>query len=214
MLYSRDNELFETTPLGKDKKFQFNNVPLKNNSSISLTILDRNGKAIYANFFFTVTPFQGKYKFNYSNLKDQISTVLFDSIENPLPVTSKEISLDEVVVVDNKLKYAKFFGEFNGRKVDSTMYNFNTLGNYMKQFGLKSRYFPTTTSSLADIKREGSVQLHKISYSLTGKPIYAYPSMIFNGIYTNYVMDYTETRMEFIDEIYYPKEKKETPVIS
>ena len=211
MLYSPDNELFETAPLGLNKKFQFNNVPLKNNSSISFTVLDRNGKTIYANFFFTVTPFQEKYKYNYSASNDQISTVKLDSIENPISPTSKEISLDEVAVVDNKLKYAKFFGEFNGRKVDSTMYNFNTLGNYMKQFGLKSRYVPTTTSSLTDIKREGSLQLHKVSYSLTGKPIYAYPSMIFNGVYTNYVMEYTETRMEFIDEIYYLKRKKGDP---
>ena len=51
-------------------------------------------------------------------------------------------------MVENKLKYAKFFGEFNGRKVDSTMLNFTTLGTYMKQFGFMTRYVPTTTSSL------------------------------------------------------------------
>lgn len=191
MLYSSDNELFETTSLLTDKKFLFKNVPLKNNSSISLTVLDRKGEAIYANFFFTVQPFQGKYNYNYSTSKDQISTVRLDSIENPLPPISKEIKLDEVMVVKNRLKHAKFFGEFNGRKVDSTMYNFNTLGNYMKLFGLKSRFVPTSTSSSADVRRDGSEQLCKIiSYDMrTGEPIYAYPSLVFNGVFTEYVMD-------------------------
>ena len=211
MLYSLGNELFETTPLLADKKFQFKNIPLINNSSISLTVLDRNGKTIYANFFFTVTPFQVKYNYNYSASKEQINTVKLDSIKNPVLSTPKEISLDEVVVVENKLKHAKFFGEFHGRKVDSTMLNFITLGSYMKQFGLMNRYVPTTTSSSSDIRREGSEQLYKLSYDLNNRPIYAYPSLIFNGVFTEYVMDYAETSMEFIDEIYYLKRKKGDP---
>lgn len=209
LLYSYENRLFETSPLGTDDKFQFNNIPLKNKSSIALTVLNKKGESIYANFFFTVQPYSKKYKYSYSPTIHQKDAIRLEPIEQILSPISNEIKLDEVEVVENKLKYDKFFGDFNGRKVDSTMLNFNTLGNYMRSFG-----YNVTFVSPYDIdpKRAASTQLYKVCRDPRYQnPQILYPSLVFNGTSTGYVMDYENVRMELIDEIYFLKRARCDP---
>ncbi len=212
MLYSKQNELFETVPLGRDKKFQFKDIPLKNKSTISLTVLDKKGESVYANFFYTVQPYQIRYRHTYRASEEQRNALALTPMEDPLTPLANEIQLDEVVVTDKKLRYAGFFGEYNGRKVDSTLLNYNTLGNYMRTFGYLSRVEPVTSNPMADTRRQGSVQLYKIirnpRYQGT---IVVYPTMIFNGVFTQYAMDHADTRMDLIDEIYYGKNSRTDP---
>jgi len=115
MLYSTENGIFETTFLNDKKEFSFDQLSLAKDSKISFTLLNKEGKPVYANFFFTVQPIKNPFKHPYQpkvakqgerpTEVDENTTVLFKDIQQ----------LDEVVVTDKKLKYEKFFGKFNGR---------------------------------------------------------------------------------------------------
>ena len=192
MLYSQENELFETTPLALDNTFKFENISIKNNSDIYLTLLDKNGQSIYADFFFSIQPIKTKYRYEFSLNKNQENSVTLKPMELPMEPISKEIKLDEVEVVENKLRFGKFFGNFHGRKVDSTMLSYFTLGDYIRSLGFRNIITP-----------EGEIILAKNKYNpLKRFSSLVSPGLVFNGKGAP-IMDYADVRMELIDEIYY-----------
>lgn len=192
LLYSQENELFETAPLDLNSTFEFKNISIKNNSDIYLTLLHKNGEALHADFFVSIQPIKTKYRYVFSLNKSQESAVTLTSMELPVEPTPDEIKLDEVEVVENKLKYGKFFGDFLGRKVDITMLSYFTLGDFVRSLGFRNIITP-----------EGEIILAKNKYNpLKRFSSLVTPGLVFNGKGAP-IMDYANVRMELIDEIYY-----------
>ncbi len=196
LLYSKTNQVLEATALDKDKKFRFNEVSLAKGSELTLTLIDTKGRPLQTNFFFVLKPvltpfnkpFKPKKKLRIKNTSSKDSApMFFKNVEQ----------LEEVVVTESRLKHSKFFGSFEGRKVDSSMLGYGTLGGYMKRRGLTS----ITVDPLdPDPRRAGSIQLAK-------KTVFgvSYPSIMINGVSSNYAMDYADIPIEQIDEVYFER---------
>lgn len=201
MLFSQENNLFEVTALDNEEKFEFQNLNLKKESKISLTLLDKSGAPVHANFFFTEHPTPKPYRYRYIPPSRETN---FSNSEIRQSFIKKAEALEEVTVTGNVLKREKFFGEFNGRKVDSTLQSTITLGGYMQTLGYRMRFVDPL---YPDPKRAGSYQLYRSCW-IRAQEIFLYPSISFDGVFTGYAKDYANIRMEHIDEIYYLKKSR------
>ncbi len=202
MLYSTSNGIFETAELDAEKKFIFNSVSIAKKSKITMTLLDKNGEPVYANFFFTIQPTKKPYRFPHQPKIAAYQKTIEKDISQVPSIFKKVEQLDEVVVTENKLKYEKFFGKFNGRKVDSTLRQYINLENYVRTLGYNMAFVDPRHS---DIRRAGSPQLFRTCVNSYGNTIRLFPFIVFNGVFSQYLMDYSHVRMDQIDEIYYLK---------
>ncbi len=194
LLYSKDNGLFEQTVLNQDSKFKFKGLPLVKGSKFTLTLLNKKGKPIYANFFFVEKPILKPYNKLFNANSDSLST----AETGELLLTKVEI-LDEAIVRGSRLKRQQLLGgRYNGRKVDSTLWGVTTLGSFMQSKILARTLVPR---NYPDPKRAGTIQLTRVNEL-------NFPRIIFDGIYSSYVMDYANILMEDLDEIYYRKDRR------
>lgn len=195
-LFSSENGLLRSALLSPDKKFRFNNVILEKNSNFSLTLTNKKGKSIYANFFFTMMPQKNKYRHHFTPIaaSKSVSDIKISGRTNPYFM--KVEKLDSVTVTASKLKYAKFFGNFDGRKIDNILVNKGTLENYIRSYGFPITYVETNHPYQ---KIAGTRQFKKIC---NGNYIFT-PMVVVDGVFDPYAMNYGWLRLEHIDEIYY-----------
>ena len=205
MLYSKENGLFETTLLGGNEKFQFKDLKLANDSKFSLSILNRKGKPIYANFFFTIIPEKAKFRHAY---KPKTHT-----IEEKKSIPTERISffkdveqLEEVIVSASKLKRERIFGNFYGQKIDSTLLSMGTLENYIRSFGFSTTFVDPLHP---DARIAGTTQFVKYC---RGNAILS-PMIVLDGIFDRYAMTYSNVAMEYIDEVYYKSSEHCAPAL-
>ena len=196
LLYSKENELLLSTSVDSEKKFAFENIFLAKGSKINLTLSSKNGKPIYANFFYTIKPniknFRHRYRPKQLNLQN------LDITSEEVVASFKQIEqLDEVTVTANELKYQKFFKSFYGVKIDSTDGS-KTLKYFLSQQGYNSMQI---SPFFGDPRRAGSIQTGK----LTNRCGYVFPSIMIDGKFDAYIGAYENIRMEFIDEIYFDR---------
>ena len=104
--------------------------------------------------------------------------------------------LENVTVTASKLKYEKFFGNFDGQKIDSTLISMGTLENYIRFYGFPTRYVETNHP---DQKIAGTIQFKKICR----ETLMFTPMVVVDGVFDYYAMNYGYLRLEHIDEIYY-----------
>lgn len=198
LLYSQANGLFEQAPLKKDLTFQFNELELAKDSKFTLTIINRKGKPVYANFFFVENPIVKPYNKLFKSKQDSLAiTETGDNLFNTVEI------LDEAIVTGNRLKRQELLrgGRYYGRKVDSTFNGMTTLGSFMRSKFLTNTYVP---QDYPDPRRAGSIQLSKINEL-------SFPGLIFDGVYSSYVMDFAGVLIEDLDEIYYRKINRADP---
>ena len=205
MLYSKENGLFETTLLGGNEKFQFKDLKLLNDSKFSLSILNRKGKPIYANFFFTIIPEKVKFSHAYKPKNH--------TIEEKKTISTERISffkdveqLEEVTVSASKLKRERIFGNFYGQKIDSTLLSMGTLENYIRSFGFGTTFVDPLHP---DARIAGTTQFVKYC---RGNAILS-PMIDFDGIFDRYAMTYSNVAMEYIDEVYYKSSEHCAPAL-
>ena len=199
VLYSVDNRVFEAIDLDKDLGFEFKNLSLAKDSKFSLTITNKKGKPIYANFFCTIRPSAQKFRHVFSGFASQGLVVVQEDAEE-LPDLFKEAEqLDEVILEANKLKRAEFFGKYNGRKITKEDYGKVTLKNFLSTYGYRLKLIDT---DFYDPRRAGSWQLYRSCPGFVPPPV-LFPSISFDGDFTRYIMIYADVRMEYIDEIYF-----------
>ncbi len=204
LLFSHTNQLFETVPLNKQKRFVFRNLDLEEKSKFTLTLLDSKGKTLSAQFFFTLKPDRKsfKYAFKPKNEHDSTTSLSKDSLQ----LFKKIQKLEEVVVTANKLKFQKLLPKFQGTKIDSTQTGLTTLGKYVSRYGIRTRFIPT---SFIDQRRAGTFQHARICRG--GVPtsptlvIPIFPSIIIDGQFSKYFNDFDNILLTDIEEIYHQK---------
>ncbi|MFP2997180.1 hypothetical protein ABN763_14785 [Spongiivirga sp. MCCC 1A20706] len=196
MLYCNKNGIFEISPMDENKRFNFANIPLVKNAEFTLTLVDKNGKPLYANFFITTQPRSITFKFPIDST-DFTSKLVKDSTYTNSKLFKRPEQLKEVVVTASKLKRKKFFRDFYGVNVAASQQNKGTLANYLTSQGYGYRFM---SPLYPDPRRAGSRELVKIKNG-TG---FLFPALMVDGVFTPYAMDYADAlRMDNIDEIYY-----------
>lgn len=202
MLYSSMNGIFETIPLDEEKKFKFEAIALAKKSKISMTLLDKKGQPVYANFFFTIQPTKKPYRFPYKPKAINYAQKTDAAIASNPSLFKKVEQLDEVVVTENRLKYERFFGNFNGRKIDSTALGYVTLENFIRSYGFRMKF---VDPQHPDPIRAASRELFRNGTDAYGNKFDIFPAISINGYFTIYLMDFAHIRMEHIDEVYYKR---------
>lgn len=205
LLYSTENRVIELSPLDQDGRFHFKKLSLAKNSKISLTVLNKKKNPIYANFFYTIHPGSIVFRHLWEPKFSKVRSVEWVKSDT-LPDLFKEAEqLEEVVVFGDKLSRQKFFGKFNGRKIDAAARASVTLENFIRTYGYMRKYLDY---SFYDPRRAGTWQLYR-----TCDLVSLYPAISFNGNYTPYIMEYSHVSMDYIDEVYYLKNSRCDPGI-
>ena len=209
MLYSADNGIFETVPLDEDYKFKYASLPpLAKNSKISFTLLDKKGKPVYANFFYTIHPNVVRYRHPIKKIDRFEKHVEFKKQEIPLDIFKNTERLDEVVVTADKLTrkelFGRLYGKYYGRKITMADRGKVSLENLILSYGYRRTYL---NYDFYDIKRAASWQL----YRSCGGGGYLFPAIRFDGVYSRNIMEFSHIHLEYIDEVYYLKESSCDP---
>ena len=217
LLVSNTNKVYETADLNEKLQFKFNNLSLKEKSKFTLTLINKKGKPISSLFFFTLKPDEINFKHAFKPKRSANNKQI--AKKDSLNLIKKEgelkniQELKEVVVSANKLKYQKFLTGYQGIKIDSTHLGTVTLGNFVQRYGIRKGYIDINPTNPDDLRRANSVQHFKLclttgigsSNSYEVIPIPIFPTIVFNGQFSEYFDDYANVRLEDIDEIYYIK---------
>ena len=204
LLFSQTNQLFETVPLNKQKRFVFRNLDLEEQSKFTLTLLDSKGKKLSAQFFFMLKPDRNSFKYAFKPKKERDSTTSL--LKDSLQLFKKIERLEEVVVTANELKFQKLLPQYEGTKIDSTQTGLTTLGNYVARYGIRSRFIPT---SFIDQRRAGTFQHARICRGANPlRPtltVPVFPSIVIDGQFSKYFTDFSNILLTDIEEIYHKK---------
>ncbi|MEM1258435.1 MAG: hypothetical protein AAGH81_07900, partial [Bacteroidota bacterium] len=196
VLYSKENQLLINAEV-IEGRFRFRELILAKGSKLNLSLIGEDGKPHKANFSYVIKPvianFRHRFKTDYVHKSTEFASEDFTLTSRGTNVQQ----LDEVTITAKKMKYEKFFQGFFGLKVDSTI-----AMSTLKEFLLKEGYYQMFIDPLfPDPRRAGTSQIGKINTRCG----YVFPSIIFNGVFSDYIDFYQDTRMEYIDEIYWDR---------
>jgi len=197
LLFSKENELLLSSPVDSEKKFKFKSIALAKGSKINLTLSDKKGKPIKANFFYTIKPSLTNFRYRYQPKKVISNEETITETNEVISSFRKIEQLNEVTVTASKLKYQKFFKSYYGVKVDSTI-GLTTLKDFLSRQGYYSMYIK---GDFPDYRRAGSSQIGKLNKRCG----YVFPSIMIDGKFDTYIDNYIDIRMELIDEIYFDR---------
>lgn len=207
MLYSNENGILETVPLDSDKNFIFKEIrPLAKNSKISFTLLDKLGKPVYANFFFTIHPNVVRYRHSLNQADSSLKITEYKSQKYDSELFKDAEQLDEVVVTADKLTRKKLFGrmygKFYGRKITDADRGQVSLENLIRSYGYRVGFMDTF---FYDLKRAGTWQIYRTCQGMGG-PVFLFPAISIDGVYSRDITEFSHIRLDYIDEVYYLKE--------
>lgn len=134
LLYSNDNKNLSVEDLDEEARFVLDSLPFAKGTKLNFSALDRSGKPVMANFFYTVNPRAATFKTSKNIASKDYFTA--NLIEPTKSIFSNEPEqLKEVVVNANTLKYEKFFKGWDGRKITATEKSKGNLRNFMASYG-------------------------------------------------------------------------------
>ncbi len=196
VLFSKENELLINTEV-LEGRFSFKELILAKGSKLNLSMIGEDEKPHKANFNYTIKPVIASFRHRFKTNHVHKSKEFADEYFSLSGIGTNIQQLDEVTVKAKKMTYQHFFPSFFGVKVDSTI-GLKTLKEFVRNQGF---YDIPISPFFYDIRRAGTIQLA----NRTQRCGYIFPSIIFNGVFNPYIDIYQETRMEFIDEIYWDR---------
>ncbi|MEX0274900.1 MAG: hypothetical protein AB3N16_11030 [Flavobacteriaceae bacterium] len=193
LLFSPENGLFMTTKVSNTGSFKFENILVSKKSDLLFTLLTKEGNPVKG--YFAIHSQSRPHYFRHRYVPKKVER------ENPKAAKTKTISnppkriveLEEVTVVQKKLKYQDLFKDYYGFRPDSHP-GLKTLEDFI----IRQGYAPIFVDiHYEDPRRAGSPQLAKIGCG------YTFPAVVVNGRSSGYIMEFSDLRMEMIDEIYF-----------
>ena len=195
LLYSKENETLTMSELNDALKFSLDSLNLTSGSRFQFSAIDTSGKPVEANFFYTLKPLERERlnRFTISNANPFSKELRPTSLINP---TNAE-ALDTVVLTTTKLKYAKFFSSWEGRKMTPAEKSKGNLRNYIASFGYNSIFVDDFDSPKYQWRILGRKKVTPKGGTMIVEPV-----VIVDGIYYDAMTIGELISLQDVDEIY------------